>query len=273
MAASEFLNKKIFITGAALGLGRELSFRFAEQGAVLFLLDKNESELKSLEAELIQQKVQVQTFVFDLTNLDELPKMFSELWESVKSFDYVVNNAGYVHGGSFIDSSWDEHHRTLKINLVACFQITQLSIRKAVEWQSPFHLIQIGSVSAFEGFPFAATYGATKAAVLNLTEAVRSELKAKNIQNILFSVICSGYIDTGMFDGVKPPMFTKLLNPQRLSHQILNTVRKRKFIYITPIAYRATLYVKALVPQFIWDFLVRAVGVHTGMDKWTGRKN
>jgi len=131
-------------------------------------------------------------------------------------------------------------------------------------------LIQVASVSALLGFPLAASYSASKWGVLGFSESLDLELRELK-SPLKITVACPSYIQTPLFAGAKPPLFTSTLQPDVVAKRILKKSAHGKFLVIDPIFMRAAPLLKALIPHRIWQPLVRSLGANRGMRSWSGR--
>ena len=179
----------VLITGASKGIGRELAIIFAEKGCNLLLAARSERELNELKVSLEKNyAVTVQTFYSDLS----LPDAAQQLFEAVKSqgndVDYLVNNAGFGDYGAFADTYWERYSKMIQLNVTSLTQLTHLFV---TQWRGrkKGKILNVSSTAAFQPGPMMAVYFASKAFVLNLSEAVDNELRA---DGITVTALCPG---------------------------------------------------------------------------------
>ena len=111
------LNKNIIITGGSSGIGLALAHKFASEGANLWLLARDESKLIAAR-EKIQSEYdgKIDYFVCDVTNLKELQKVYDYFELSKNNIDLIINSAGVVHPGEFINQDLEKFHWMMNIN-------------------------------------------------------------------------------------------------------------------------------------------------------------
>lgn len=266
---SYFSGKKVLVTGAGRGLGRALSWELAHRQADLVLIDLHEASLRELEEQIRKQlpSSRVQVIVGDLCDSNFLGQVLAQ----VPKLDVLINNAGVVAAGDFLNSSWAEHERCLRVNLESLvhwtYQLLPLLLKA-----TDARLIQIASASAFLGFRGASSYAASKWGVLGFSESLDLELRANGIHHLKVCVACPSYIQTELFEGAKPPKFTRVLTVEKLASRILGGAEKGKFLTIEPLLIRGVPLLKALLPYPAWRWLLQRLGADTGMSTWNGRR-
>src|SRR5690349_23895141 len=110
------LEKRVLITGAASGIGKALAARFADERAALVLVDVNEPALAQTAAELSQRDARVRTHVLDVTDVSRIAGLAEAVHREGGSIDVLVNNAGLVFGGAFLDVPLERHLTTYRVN-------------------------------------------------------------------------------------------------------------------------------------------------------------
>ena len=165
--------KRVLITGAASGIGKAISYRLAEAGADLYLVDINEKDLIILKNELYEKyKVDVEEFIVDLSK----KKNIDELWKMIEGRepDILVNNAGIYLFKDFIEVDERFLEKILNVNLNAVFWMCQYMIKTRKDKGGI--IINVGSIEAI--LPFAewlVHYDVAKAGLLVLTRALVKE--------------------------------------------------------------------------------------------------
>jgi len=171
--------KTALITGASVGIGRDLAELFARDGHHLVLTARNESQLRELARKLGgQYHVDVQVIVQDLSVAGASQKIFEQL--QAKSIDYLVNNAGFGTHGPFAEAEIESQLGMLQVNVVALTNLTRLFLPGMLKRGSG-RIMNVASVAAFLPGPLMAVYYATKAYVLSFSEALASEVEGKGV--------------------------------------------------------------------------------------------
>lgn len=180
--------RKILITGAASGMGRDIAETFAGEGASLALLDRNEAGAASVAAAL-----GMASWGCDVTDRQTVNRMVAEAGNALDGIDGLVNAAGILDITPFVDldpESWD---RMIAVNLTGPFNVVKASLpfmRKAERAT----IVNIASVSALMPMPGTAGYSASKAGVAMFTKSIAMDLGP----TIRANSICPGVIKTEM---------------------------------------------------------------------------
>jgi uncharacterized protein len=181
------------ITGASAGIGEAIARELAGRGHGVTLVARREDRLRSLAGELSDRfGVRAEVLSADLGDRaarDALPGRISELGLDV---EILVNNAGFGGGREFADSERDLVLSMVEVNCVALLDLQAVYVPRMVE-RGRGAVINIASTAAFQPLPGAATYAATKAFVLSLSEAVHEELKGTGVT---LTAVCPGPVKT-----------------------------------------------------------------------------
>lgn len=200
MGAIELNDKTVLITGASSGIGRELARCFAMERANLIIASLP-SEIKTLEewAETLRREygIQVRTLAEDLATTDGPEKLYRQAVALQPQIDVLVNNAGVMAFGLFHQLSMERQERIVAVNLRAYMLLMRLFLPDMVQ-RGTGHVFNVSSVSAFVPTPRHAVYGATKAFVQSLSEAVQEELKGTGVGAFTLN---PGYTDTPLLRG------------------------------------------------------------------------
>lgn len=197
------------ITGGSEGFGRELASCFAADGHNLLLvarrydlLDKSVEELKS------QHNVEVYRFSTDLTTAEGRRALKIYCDENNFHVDILVNNAGMGTGGAFHTIDAEKENRMIRLNVEAVNDLIHIFLPQMIEEKKGV-IINAASAAAFQPGPFMASYYASKAYVLSLTEALIAENKSTGVR---FCCYCPGPCATPF---LKKAGTDELFNPSR----------------------------------------------------------
>ena len=263
----ELSGKRVFLTGAGGGLGRELARSFGRRGASLILTDCQERPLAAASANLRQEGYPVEHFVLDVTD----PDAVARLPERVGALDVLANNAGVVFGGRFTDVPMEEHRLTLRVNLHGLMAVTHALLPGLIA-RPQASLLNVASATAFAGLPRASSYAASKWAVLGFAESLRMELRQEGHRHVRFTTACPGYIDTAMFAGARPPRTTRVLAAEKAAEAIVKAVAKEKLWVRIPWLVKTGPFLRGVLPTPAFDALSRAFGVPRSMEGWRGHQ-
>jgi NAD(P)-dependent dehydrogenase (short-subunit alcohol dehydrogenase family) len=180
--------RRILITGAASGMGREIADLFAAEGAALALLDRNEAGVGEVAAAL-----GTRGFACDVAEREQAYRVVALAAEALGGLDGVVNAAGILDIAPFDDLdplSWD---RMIAVNLTGPFNMVKAALPFLRQAQRAT-IVNIASVSALMPMPGTAGYSASKAGLAMLTKCLGMDLGP----NIRANSICPGVIKTEM---------------------------------------------------------------------------
>lgn len=190
------LNKNIIITGTARGMGKRMLELFAENGANIFALARNETDEHKNFCKELEDKfsVKIMPVYFDLTNQEQIKEAVKIIRNYKLNIDGLVNNAGVTYNALFQMTSVDELRRQFEVNFFAPFIFTQY-ISKLMIRNKKGSIVNISSSAALDGNSGKSAYGASKAALLTMTLCISEELAA---QGVRANVICPGVTQTDM---------------------------------------------------------------------------
>jgi short-subunit dehydrogenase len=263
-------DKRVLVTGGASGIGKAIARRFAADGAALELTDVNEKLLGETAEELLRGGARVRTHVVDVTDNAQIETLRGDVHASGGPIDVLVNNAGLVFGGPFLDLPLDKHFTTYRVNVLGVVAMTHAFLPDLIAGRDG-HVVNIASASAFVGLPFGATYASSKWAVLGFSESLALELDLQGHRHVHVTAICPSYVATGLFDGARPPAGTKLLTPEVVAEQTLGAVLRNQPSVRMPWLVQATPALKGLLPFRLFYRMAAALGVNTSMMQWRGR--
>lgn len=187
-----FRNKTAIVTGAAGGIGLAIVKRFASEGANVVVADINGDQIQKAIASISGSAKNLLPAVCDVSNETEVTKTVREAIDRFGSLDVVVNNAGVMIFKKLEETSEEDWHRILKVDLLGAFYFTKQAFLNMKYGGS---IINVSSIHALETTPMVATYAAAKSALLSLTRSASIEGKAKGIR---VNAILPGAIDTPM---------------------------------------------------------------------------
>ncbi|HYB25113.1 MAG TPA: SDR family NAD(P)-dependent oxidoreductase [Solirubrobacteraceae bacterium] len=206
--------KRVIVTGAARGLGREFALHLAELGARVLAVDVLEDQLDGTRALAGERGYEVITAIVDVTSSEQTRGLAARADELMGGLDALVNNAAVVGGlarRAFDEIPEDEWDRVLTVNLKGawlCAKATVPLIRRA----GGGSIVNLASEVAFSGSAGLAHYVASKAAVIGLTRNLARELGRDGIR---VNALAPGFIPTeasaalvvgGEYDTTRTPL-------------------------------------------------------------------
>lgn len=181
--------KTTLITGAANGLGKEFAGIYAKENNNLLLVDIDEEKLIETTNELKSIfNVEIDYIVADLSNKDEIKKVYNYTLEKDYFVNNLVNCAGFGDRCDFIDMNIDKQMAMTDVDCNALLYFTKVFLDNMLK-NDEGHIINIASIAAFMPGPFMCTYHACKAFVLLLGEAISYEIRKTNVKLL---TLCPG---------------------------------------------------------------------------------
>lgn len=199
-------DKVVIVTGAGQGIGEAIVRRFAKEGAVLELVDRNESTLSALTEELNKADIKASYHVLDVTNSEQVKSTVAKVFEKHNRIDVVINNAGITRDGmtaKISDEDWDS---VLDINLKAPFLMVK-EVFPIMKAQNSGSIINASSVSAL-GNIGQSNYTASKAGLIGLTKTWALEFARYNIR---VNSVAPGFTETPMVSTVPDAVKAKIV--------------------------------------------------------------
>lgn len=193
-------NKSVVITGGATGIGFATAVEFARQGAKVAICGRTADKLAVAKAKMKEQGLDVYTEVLDVCDTEKLYAFGDHVCERFGGIDVWMNNAGIAITKPFLEFTDEEWNAVVNLNLNAVFHGCQYAVRKMVEQGRGGVILNAGSFQALMPAAAAVPYGATKAAVVNLSRTLAGELAAYNIRVLSYipGVICTPMADEWM---------------------------------------------------------------------------
>lgn len=175
--------KTAIVTGAGKGLGRAMALEMAAEGVNLGLIARTEADLQSVAQEVKAQypEVAVAYAVADVAEYDQVKTAVNQLVASLKTIDILVNNAGVLKVGGFLELPVAEWEQVMRVNVFGTYYVVHEVLPHILQ-QGKGDIINVASTAGLKGNAKLSAYGASKAAVINLTEALMQEVRKSNIR-------------------------------------------------------------------------------------------
>lgn len=184
-------NKIAVITGGSNGIGLATAKRFVAEGAYVFITGRRQSELDKAKAAIGSNVTAVQG---DISNLDDLDRLYSIVKKEKGTVDVIVANAGFVEMLDTDNVTTEHFDRTFDINARGTF----FTVKKAFPLLNDNGaIVVVATVVAIKGYPNNITYGASKAAIKSFVKSWAADLKGRNIRA---NSVSPGIIDTTILD-------------------------------------------------------------------------
>lgn len=203
-------DKNVIITGCARGIGRAMVETFAANGANIYAHARSASDdfLTDMAVTAERHGVQIWPLCFDLTDTAAMKIAVKQLMTDKRSLHGLVNNAGVTLNALFQMTTEQALRQQFEVNFFALFNFTQ-SISKLMARQKQGSIVNIASTAAQDGNAGKGAYGASKAAVIALTQSIAAELGELGIRA---NCIAPGITDTDMLDTLPPAVIEATRN-------------------------------------------------------------
>ncbi|MDH6238677.1 SDR family NAD(P)-dependent oxidoreductase [Aurantimicrobium minutum] len=269
---------RILITGAAMGMGRLYAERAVAEGAeTVILWDINKEALAETTKALrvrADNRQEIVPMLVDIGERTAIEKASANVIANHGGVDVIINNAGVVRGTYF----WEHENERdtefiMKINALAPMFITHEFLTGMMEGKRPSRIVNIASAAGTLSNPKMSVYASSKWALIGWSDSVRLELKQQHIDNVKVTTVCPSYIATGMFEGVKGPLMTPIMQPDYVVNKVWKAMLAGKPMLMLPWTVHLSKVLKGILPQRWFDAIADNIfGVYNTMDKFTGRK-
>jgi uncharacterized protein len=183
------------ITGASSGIGEALAKRFAQDGHGLVLVARNTAKLEALAASLsAEYGIKVWVQAADLARPASAQALATALRRKRIAIDVLVNNAGVLQQGAFVSTPPRRHQEMIDLNVAGLTAMLAQFLPPMCK-RGHGRVLNVASIAAFQPIPRLATYAATKAFVLSMTESLAEELKECGVT---ITALCPGITATRM---------------------------------------------------------------------------
>lgn len=204
------------ITGSSRGIGRTTAEEFAKKGVNIVIVDINSDNAEKVAEEIkAQYGVETLGIKADVSNSEDVKRLFEEAVKKFSKIEILVNNAGITKDNLLIRMKDEEWDAVLNINLKGAF----LCSREAVKIMSKAkygRIINIASVVAFTGNPGQVNYSASKAGLVGLTKTLAKEYASRGIT---VNAVAPGFIQTAMTEAL----------PEKVKEEMLRNIPLGRF--------------------------------------------
>lgn len=249
-APRSLAGKVVAITGGARGIGRATAAALITQGARVSIGD--------IETELAAQTAQALGgatigLPLDVTDRASFEQFLSETESRLGPLDVLINNAGIMPIGPFVEETDRTAARMIDVNLNGVIYGSKLALERFLP-RGRGHLVNIASVAGKAGFPGGATYCATKHAVVGLSEAIRAEVRPTEID---VSIVMPVVVNTELGSGLQRSRGVKVVEPEDVADAIVEALQTGRTDVFVPKSVGALFRTMYLVPRSVADFITK----------------
>jgi NAD(P)-dependent dehydrogenase (short-subunit alcohol dehydrogenase family) len=232
-----FSQKIILITGAASGIGKELSLQLVRAGAILYLADLDLDALAQIASDTKATAIHL-----DVGDFSAVKAAFDRIYQDHGRLDYVFNNAGIATGGEVQNLPTEAWRKVVQVNLMGVINGATEAFKRMSVQPGGGHIINTASLAGLIPFPGSAPYATTKHAVVGLSKTLRLEGEAFGVK---VTAVCPGFIVSNIFenainynevsaDAFKGVIPFKFVPVDKAVQIILEGVAKNKKLIIFP---------------------------------------
>ena len=240
--------KHVWITGASSGLGEHTARVLAEQGFQVSITARSADKLEAIAKDYDN----VAVYAGDVTDATKLKEIVAKAEAEHGSIDLALFCAGAWFQSSVEEMDVGNFAKTLDVNIMGVVNALDAVLPQMLARKSGY-VAWISSVAGYGGLPNAASYGSTKAALINMAESMKPELNSKGIT---ISVINPGFVRTPMTDKNKFPM-PFIMEPEDAAHAIVSGLKREKFEIAFPWQLVGILKFLNHLPYWLYFALVK----------------
>ena len=219
--------KVVAITGGARGIGKATAQALLRAGARVGIGDIDGDLARRTAQELGEN---ARAYDLDVTSRPSFAAFLDSVESDLGPLDVLVNNAGIMPVGPFLEETDASAVRQLDINVHGVIFGMKEALPRMLKRDSG-HVVNLASVAGKGGFPHLATYCATKHAVVGITEAVNAELADSGIE---FTCVMPSLVDTELTSGVKAGRGIEKAKPEDVADAIVAALREPRFDVFVP---------------------------------------
>ncbi len=200
-------DKVAVITGSASGIGKEIAFEYAKEGARVVIADLALDAAKATADEIIKAGGQAMGVAMDVTSEQQVDQGVADVVAAWGTVDILISNAGIQIISPIIDLDFDKWRKMLAIHLDGAFLTTRACMRAMIKSGNGGSVIYMGSVHSHEASPLKAPYVSAKHGLIGLAKVVAKEGAKDKIRS---NVICPGFVRTPLVDKQIPEQAKEL---------------------------------------------------------------
>lgn len=234
---------KALVTGASSGIGRDIARELAKRNIDLIIVSRDEEKLNQVKNSI--SNVNVDVIAKDLSNAENCKELYEQVKD--KQIDILINNAGFGVFGEFTESSLEKEVNMINTNVVAMHVLTKLFL-KDMKQKEKGYILNVASIAGFMPGPLMASYYASKAYVVRLTQALREELN-KEKSNVKLSVLCPGPVNTNFNNVANVKFKAKALSSEYVAKYTVEKLLKGKFYIVPGTSIKAVRFLSKITPD------------------------
>lgn len=242
------------VTGGARGIGRAVAAALRDAGLRVALTDRDHTAAVAAAAALGDR---VAAYALDVTDATAFSAVVERVEADLGPVDVLVNNAGIMAVGAFLDQATRVDRAQVDINLFGVIHGMRVVLPGMLA-RGRGHVVNVASVAGRVPAPHAAVYTATKHAVVGLTEAVRAEHLESGVS---FTYVLPAFVRTELTAGARPPRVVAPVEPEDVARAVVRALATRQVAVYVPRIGRIGHILPAILPRRALEPLGRWFGV------------
>jgi uncharacterized protein len=255
--------KTVLITGASSGIGADTAKAFANLGALVLLLARNESRLNQVAETIRSQGGEALVFPVDVGDYDAVVAMAEKVKQQIGVPDVIINNAGSGLWRFVEETTAEQAIESIKVPYLGAFFVTKVFMPELLKRDSG-HIVNMTSFAAKIPFSGATAYICSRQAMMAFHEALTMDLYGTKIKTSLayFAKVDSSFWAHNPGSEERLPLSQKLIpviSSQQAAEAIVQGVLKGKREITKPFILKILLFLTWLTP-FITRFVMYKTG-------------
>ncbi len=250
------MTNTLWITGAGKGIGKAVALQYASEGWTVAISARTQADLFDVAKEATDKSLpgRIHAYPLDVTDHDATKTVFKTIEGDLGPLNQIIFNAGTHIPNPPRKFSVAPFRTLMEINYLGSVNGLDAVLPTLMDRGSG-HVAVVSSVAGYGGLPDASAYGATKAALINLCESLRTQLGDYGIS---VSVINPGFVRTPLTDKNEFPM-PFLMEPEDAARAVYNGMAKKKFEIAFPRTFVLILKFLQLLPYGLYFKLVKKI--------------
>jgi NAD(P)-dependent dehydrogenase (short-subunit alcohol dehydrogenase family) len=243
--------KVVAITGGGRGIGKAIAQALVREGARVAVGDLDRASAEHAASELGDGTLGLG---LDVTDHAAFTAFLDEVEQRLGPLDVLVNNAGIMPVTPLLEETPQSIVRQIELNLHAVIHGTQEAMRRMVPRRTG-HIVNMSSIAGRSGFPYLATYCATKHGVVGLSEAARVELRNTGVE---VSVVMPSIVRTELAAGLAESR-VRSVSPEEVADEVVTALKVPRFDVFVPRSNGALMQLTSILPRRVREAIGRAI--------------
>ncbi|NMO03582.1 SDR family oxidoreductase [Gordonia sp. TBRC 11910] len=254
MKSTTLHGKRIIITGGARGIGLATATAVAQHGATVVIGDLDQ---QAIDAAVVRIGSAATGFTVDVADRESFAAFYSTATES-GPIDVLINNAGIMPIGSFLDQRPDTYLKAINVNVLGAMNGMHIALPDMIAAGSG-HIINVASTAGKTPVPGGLAYCASKSAVVAMTETARVEFADSGVE---FTCVMPHFTNTELIAGTTATKLVPVVEPSDVADAIAAAIDRPRADVFVPKAIGVILRTQPLMGRTVRDEVSRRLGAY-----------